>query len=111
MLDGGIGPLVHTQRALKGALPEGRWGIVSAGRGNNPSVTLRVPPPFTQGRLLRTHFCQMPVGDADHCVPRADVVIGPYTRPTDVRTYGDEGKRRAFSNPDLYFLLGRISSQ
>ena len=38
----------------KGALPEGRWGIVSAGREDNPSVTLRVPPPFAQGRLLRT---------------------------------------------------------
>ena len=26
---------------------------------------------------------QMPVGDADHCVPRADVVIGPYGRLTE----------------------------
>ena len=45
-------------------------------------------------RFLRNHlplhgegfraarFGQMPVGDADHCVPRADVVIGPYTRLT-----------------------------
>ena len=60
----------------KGALPEGRWGIVSAGRRYNPSVTLRVPPPFTQGRLLRT---------ADG---------RPYTRPTGalcMRTVGDAG--------------------
>ena len=51
----------------------------------------------------------MPVGDADHCVPRADVVIGPYTRLTDVWRGGEA--QGVFKPSNLYFLLGRISSQ
>ena len=74
---GDAGPYGRLTEALHlKNLPEGRWGIVSAGRGDNPSVTLRVPPPFTQGRLLRT---------ADD---------RPYTCPTEalcMRTVGDAG--------------------
>ena len=51
-------------------------------------------------RFLRNHlplhgegfkaprFRQMPVGDADHCVPRADVVIGPYGGPPQAPRIG-----------------------
>ena len=54
-----------------------------------------VPPVGTDGHTHRApRIGQMPVGDADHCVPRADVVIGPYTRPTEaacIRTVKDAG--------------------
>ena len=80
----------------KGALPEGRWGIVSAGRGNNPSVTHRVPPPFAQGRLIADAQCaslhgaipyplpfrRTGVGADDHIGPRDAVVCVPYRHLT-----------------------------
>ena len=74
--------LTYRPPCAKGALPEGRWGIVRQAGGTIPPSRFACHLPLHKGGFIRpTHFRQMPVGTAIGR-PRADVVIGPYARPT-----------------------------
>ena len=89
------GPLVQ-----RGLCPKGGGGLYRWAGGYNPSVTLRVPPPFTQGRLPSDAGTLMrTVGDA-----------GPYGGPTGAKASLCKGRwfrRNRMSCLFIFSLLER----